>query len=254
MNKVIVIEDDPFLLENIAIILEAENFNVFTASDGKHAIKLIEEILPDVIVSDIMLPDIEGFDILKAVRSNTELQDIPFLFLTARTDHKDLRYGMNLGADDYLTKPFNAKELVEAIHARLELIRLRRESSPSTAEDNSRMKKLNTDDTVFVKNSKGIANLAVKDIICINAVGEYTEVITSDGKKHTVRRLLKEWEDSLPADNFLRVHRSVVINVKYIVKIENWFNSSLRIFLDKYPEPVVSSRRYTAKIKEMYFV
>ncbi|MGE5682996.1 MAG: LytR/AlgR family response regulator transcription factor [Bacillota bacterium] len=253
MYKVIVIEDDQSLLENIEIILEAEGFKVFTAPDGKKAIKLIEEIIPDVIVSDIMLPDIEGFEILKTVRNSPELQDLPFLFLTARTDHKDLRYGMNLGADDYLTKPFNAKELVEAIHARLELIKLRKETKAAAAAV-PQDKNLKAGDTVFIKDAKGIVNLNLKDIICINAVGEYSEVITSNGKNHTVRKILKEWEETLPSDTFLRIHRSAIINIKYIVKIENWFNSSLRIYLDKCPEPLVSSRRYTSRIRELYFV
>lgn len=251
MFKVIVIEDDMTLLENIEIILEAENFKVFTASDGKKGIKLIEEIIPDVIVSDIMLPDIEGFEILKTIRNNPDLKDLPFLFLTARTDHKDLRYGMNLGADDYLTKPFNAKELVEAIHARLELIRLRKETS-SMAEVQE--KNIKANDVIFVKDAKGIVNLNIKDIICINAIGEYSEVLVTSGKKYTVRKILKEWEETLPSETFLRIHRSVMINIKYIVKIENWFNSSFRIFMDKLPEPLVSSRRYTSRIREMYFI
>ncbi|MCU7497423.1 MAG: response regulator transcription factor [Ignavibacteria bacterium] len=249
MYKVIVIEDDPFLLQNIEIILEAEGFRAFTAECGKKAIKLIEEIIPDVIVSDIMLPDMDGFEILKHVRMNPEVQDLPFLFLTARTDHKDLRQGMSLGADDYLTKPFNAKELVEAINARLELIKLRGKTNLTHENDN-----LRAPETVFIKGARGIINLDLKDIVCIQALGEYTSVVVSTGKEHTVKKLLKEWEETLPKDSFIRVHRSAIINIRHIIKIEEWFNHSLRIYLKSLSEPVVSSRRYTSRIKELYFI
>lgn len=249
MHRIIVIEDDPFLIENIEIILEAEGFKVFTAENGRKALKLIEEIVPDVIVSDIMLPDMNGFDILKHVRNTPEVSDLPFLFLTARTDHKDLRLGMNLGADDYLIKPFNAAELIEAIHARLNLIQLRKE--PAAAPE---AKGLRQSDNIFVKDAKGIVNLNIQDIVCIRAFGEYSEIATAKGKKHTVKKLLKEWEVTLPSESFIRVHRSAIINIKHILKIEDWFNHSLSIYMLGCKEPIISSRRYTTRIKEMYFV
>lgn len=264
MHKIIVVEDNQMLLENIEIILEAEGFKVFTADCGKTGLKLIEEIIPDVIISDIMLPDMDGFEILKTVRRNPEVHDLPFLFLTARTDHKDLRLGMSLGADDYLTKPFNAAELIEAIRTRLELIELRKSAPGIKGSGNVKGSGngkasgngngMNTPDTVFVRDAKGIANLAVKDIVCIKALGEYTEVVTPGGRNYTVKKLLKDWESVLPAASFIRVHRSAIINIHHIVKIQEWFNHSLRIYMNNTPEPLVSSRRYTARIKEMYFI
>ncbi|MGE5498197.1 MAG: LytR/AlgR family response regulator transcription factor [Syntrophothermus sp.] len=250
MYKVILIEDDQFLLENIETILEEEKFNVFTAANGRKGIKLIEEIHPDVIISDIMLPDIEGYEILKHVRQNSEIQNIPFLFLTARTDQKDMRQGMNLGADDYLTKPFNAKELIEALHARLELAKIRMENSSPQPQAREQKNK----DILFLQDQKGISNISPKDIVLISAAGEYSEVFTCHLKKHTVKKLLKEWEEILPEDSFIRIHRSTIINIKYILKVEKWFNYSLRIHLDKHPEPVDCSRRYASRIKKLYFV
>lgn len=246
MTKLILIEDDPFLLDNIEFILEAEQFKVFSADCGRKGIKLIEEIIPDLIISDISLPDMEGYDILKQIRRNEELFNIPFIFLSARAEHKDVRLGMNLGADDYLTKPFIAKDLVEAIKTRLYLHNKRKEVVPPPPAS------LSLDDSLFIKTTKGIQSLKLQDTICIKALDEYTEVITCN-KKFIAKKSLKEWEATLPG-SYIRIHRSCIINSKYIRKIEPWSNYSLKIELDQYPESLISSRRYTSKLKETYFI
>lgn len=247
MDKIVLIEDDQALAENLEIILEAEGYKVFPAKTGKSGLRLIEEIGPDLIISDIMLPDIEGYDILKTVRES-DLSDIPFVFLTARVDYKDLRQGMNLGADDYLTKPFNRNELIEVINLRIRLSKQRklaRETEKKTFSDK---------DKVFIKDLKGIISINLYDIILIKALGEYSEVYLKDGKIYTVRKIMKEWEELLPQQTYLRVHRSFIININSISKIENWFNHSFLIRLINYPEAVITSRRYSSKLKEMFFI
>lgn len=120
MKKILVIEDDPQVRDNILDILSLEDFYTIPASNGLEGLTLAQEEHPDVIICDIMLPKLNGYDVLAALRENLETKTIPFIFLTAKADRTDLRQGMDLGADDYLTKPFTPTELCQAIATRLE--------------------------------------------------------------------------------------------------------------------------------------
>ncbi|GEP41274.1 response regulator transcription factor [Brevifollis gellanilyticus] len=118
--KILVIEDEPLTRENIALILRMEGYDTCTASDGGKGIAAAISEKPDLILCDITMPDTDGYSVLTQVRRNENLRHTPFIFLTARGDRADLRQGMNLGADDYLTKPASAAEIIDAIRARLQ--------------------------------------------------------------------------------------------------------------------------------------
>lgn len=132
MKKILIIEDDESLRDNTKELLELSNFEVFTAGNGKTGVQKAISIRPDLILCDIMMPVWDGYKVLEILRLQPETQTTPFLFLTAKTDIADIRFGMNLGADDYITKPFNEKELVQAIQKRLEKFELLR-SQPAPA-------------------------------------------------------------------------------------------------------------------------
>lgn len=119
MQKILVIEDEKPVLSNILEILTSAGFNAIGAENGIIGVQLAKEQLPDLIVCDIMMPELDGYGVLNQLRSERLTETIPFIFLSAKTDKNDLRQGMNLGADDYLTKPFRRKELLEAINIRL---------------------------------------------------------------------------------------------------------------------------------------
>lgn len=119
MEKVLIIEDNEDVRENIAEILELANYNVTTVQNGKVGIKIANKVKPDLIICDIMMPDIDGYGVLEALSSSKKTASVPFIFLTAKTEKSDIRKGMNLGADDYLTKPFEEKDLLNAIESRL---------------------------------------------------------------------------------------------------------------------------------------
>lgn len=119
MKKILIIEDNEDLRENTADILELSGYIVSTAENGIIGVKAAKEFLPDVIVCDIMMPELDGYGVLKALNENNKTASIPFIFITAKTEKVDMRKGMNLGADDYLTKPFNEKDLLDAIESRL---------------------------------------------------------------------------------------------------------------------------------------
>jgi cAMP-binding proteins - catabolite gene activator and regulatory subunit of cAMP-dependent protein kinases len=120
MKTILVIEDNKDVRENVAEILSLANYKVFTAQDGRTGVEQAINHQPDLIVCDIMMPQMDGFGVIRILSKRTETADIPFIFLTAKTERGDFRRAMNLGADDYITKPFDDVELLDAIELRLE--------------------------------------------------------------------------------------------------------------------------------------
>jgi len=119
MKKILVIEDENSLREDIIEILTYENFEVLGAENGTQGLSMAKKHLPDLILCDIMMPDIDGYGVLLELRSTPQTVNIPLIFLTAKTSRADMRQGMELGADDYVTKPFTQPELLAAIQTRL---------------------------------------------------------------------------------------------------------------------------------------
>jgi DNA-binding response OmpR family regulator len=120
MKRLLVIDDEQELLEEISEWLQYEGYQVFTAASGQEGIHIALNTLPDLILCDIMMDDMDGYRVLLELRTHAETALTPFIFLTALSKRQDVRYGMELGADDYLTKPFTQSELLKAIRARLE--------------------------------------------------------------------------------------------------------------------------------------
>jgi DNA-binding response OmpR family regulator len=119
MIKILLIEDNQDVRENTAEILELASYEVYTAEDGKKGLEIAMRIQPDIIICDIMMPEMNGYDVLLHLSKNETTASTPFIFLTAKTERIDVRKGMNLGADDYLPKPFEENELLDAVSSRL---------------------------------------------------------------------------------------------------------------------------------------
>jgi DNA-binding NarL/FixJ family response regulator len=120
MKKILVIEDEPEMRRNLATILRLEKFEPVSAENGKIGVELAKKEKPDLILCDVMMPGLDGYGVIAALRANSETVTIPFIFLTAKGEKPDIRAGMNLGADDYLTKPVAKADLLAAIRSRLE--------------------------------------------------------------------------------------------------------------------------------------
>jgi CRP/FNR family transcriptional regulator, polysaccharide utilization system transcription regulator len=123
-NKILIIEDNTILRENVAEILELANYEVRTAENGKIGVEMVLQERPDLIICDIMMPVLDGYGVLHLLSKNDETASIPFIFLTAKAERGDFRKGMEMGADDYLTKPFDDIELLNAIEGRLKKMEL----------------------------------------------------------------------------------------------------------------------------------
>ncbi len=119
MKKILIIEDNFEVRDNLAEILELSGYDVTTAENGKIGVAKALEVCPELILCDVMMPELDGFGVLRILGKNPITTHIPFIFLTAKAEKTDFRKGMNLGADDYITKPFDDAELLEAIEMRL---------------------------------------------------------------------------------------------------------------------------------------
>ncbi len=119
MKKILIVEDDDDIRELIAFNLEMSGYDILKTDNGKDAIKIAIEIIPDLILLDVMLPEIDGFDVCRKIREKNKLKNIPIIMLTARTEDEDIIRGLENGADDYITKPFRPKILLARVKSAL---------------------------------------------------------------------------------------------------------------------------------------
>jgi DNA-binding response OmpR family regulator len=132
-RTILVVDDEPVLLDSLADILQLEGFSVLKASNGLEALDLLQDQTPHLILTDIMMPGMNGYQLYQRVRKNPEWLWIPFIFLTAKGEAEDIRFGKELGADDYLMKPILPEDLVAAVIGRLERYR-QLEARPQAAD------------------------------------------------------------------------------------------------------------------------
>jgi CheY-like chemotaxis protein/CRP-like cAMP-binding protein len=145
MKSVLVIDDNRDIRENTAEILDLAGYKTFTAENGKKGVDMAIKEKPDLIVCDIMMPELDGYGVLHLVKKNSDTQNIPFIFLTAKTERGDFRKGMEMGADDYITKPFEDIELLNAIEVRLKKAEVLANKYPASQQGISQ----------FIKDVKG---------------------------------------------------------------------------------------------------
>lgn len=248
-TRLLLIEDDNELRDKTSQLLIRKGYDVTAVMDGNEGIKEARTLLPDLIVSDIMMPDVTGYEVLERLRRYDETKAIPFIFLTAKVEMNDLRKGMSLGADDYIVKPFKVNELVDAIEMRLEKKREYNKSAQGNGEPVIIDEKAEYEDTIFLDEGRNLQSTKVKDIECVLSDGVYSIAVLTNKQKVMVRKTMKQWVDLLPEKHFLRIHRSTIINLNKITKIQKWFNQTYRIEMQNYEDPLVISRSYSSKIK-----
>ncbi len=131
MTTVLVIDDNQDIRENTAEIMELAGYKAHVAENGKRGVELAMKVMPDIIICDIMMPELDGYGVLHLLKRNESTAHIPFIFLTAKTERTDLRKGMEMGADDYVTKPFEELELLRAVEVRLKKAAVLNQTYPS---------------------------------------------------------------------------------------------------------------------------
>jgi two-component system, LytTR family, response regulator len=230
----IIVDDERLARRELRSLLEdfTEISVVGEAETLGETINLIQTQKPDVVFLDIQLSNENGFDLLEKIE-----KDFKLIFVTAFNEFAIRAFEIN--ALDYLLKPVNPDRLAKTIQRLLET-----EEKPEVC-----LRKLEYEDRLFLELGERSRFLKISSIKCICADGDYTHVLTDDGKKHLVTKPLKEWEDRLPEKYFVRIHRSTIINLEFIEKVETWFSRSYQIYLREMKEPFTVSRRYAAQLK-----
>lgn len=250
-KSILIIEDEKSVRENICTLLEEENYQVAQAGNGKEGITKAKEILPDLIICDIMMHGVDGYEVLTTLAKDKSTKAIPFIFLTAKVERDDIRMGMKLGADDYLFKPFKADELLSAIEARLKRIKML--TANIEKKDDSRTKKYSYDGKIFTKINDQPFLLKINEILYISAENQYTSVHLTTGNSFLIRKSVSNWEKILPIKEFMRIHRSTIINIEHITKMAKWDKSSMIVYLDGIDKPFIISKRNSSKLRQNDF-
>lgn len=261
MKSILLIEDNLLLAENIISLLEEESFNVFHASDCFTGTQYAFENTPDLILCDIMLPDKDGFELFKMLNEKENYTVPPFIYLTAKSLRQDQRKGMELGADDYITKPFTQQELLGSINTQ---IKKREAIVENTAGIKDKIKKMSKADGKAKKNEELSINgfiflnkgdspgfYPIKKIVYIKSMKDYTQIYFHNSPKMLIRKTLAHWENVLPSEFFVRIHRQTIINLDFVDKVEKDKNYTFKLYLRNIPTPLDISQRYGRKIKQI---
>jgi two-component system, LytTR family, response regulator len=214
--------------QSIEIVGEADSID--------STIKAIRALNPDIIFLDIQFPGETGFDLFEKTDVKARV-----VFVTAFDEYAIRAFEVN--ACDYLLKPVNPKRLAQTLERLTTNI-------PTTKRINN---KFNYQDKIFLELNYKFYFIKISSIIIISSAGSYTEIITSTRQKGLTSKLLKDWEDCLPKENFMRIHRSTIINQEFIDKIIKLDNFTSHVFMKGYQEPLMMSRRFVRKFREQLY-
>ena len=236
INTIIVDDERParkeliFLLKDIPeIVIQGDVDNI------KDAIELIAEKKPDLVFLDIQLSGENGFDLLKKIPVNFNV-----IFVTAYDEFAIKAFDVN--ASDYLLKPVDPK--------RLELALKRIKDEPS--ELNPDVKKFDYHDSIYVKQNNCTARfIEINSIIAISSVANHSKIETLDGNSYVILKTLKQWEAELPEAFFIRIHRSTIVNLKYIVNINNYSKTHHQVYMKSIESPFEVSRNCFKNLKKV---
>lgn len=203
--KVLVVEDDAAIRHNLVFLLRIEGFEALEADNGQAGLALARTHLPDLILCDVMMPQLDGYGLLAQLRADPITAAIPLIFLTARTDRADQRKGMNLGADDYLGKPFSREEVLEAINARLQ-----RRHDVASAEAAEQADAQARHDTVILKSAAVSTPVEIKGYRLIRKIGGggMSEVYLAERESDGMEVALKLLDTRSQQDNSM-LHRFI---------------------------------------------
>lgn len=233
--KAVIVDDERLARTRLRAMLEAHpEIAIAGEADGvQSALELIQKTQPEVVFLDIQMPGETGFELVNKLR-----HPVKIIFVTAFDEYAIRAFEIN--ALDYLLKPVSAERLACAIQ--------RLETPPPASEPSNRP--LDYDDLLFLPVGDSSRFLRVREIQSIRAADVYSEIVTAGGQKLLALKPLSEWEARLPGRYFLRIHRSTIINVEFVERVEKGFNYSFDVYLQNAKDPVTMSRRYATKLKD----
>jgi len=243
--RILLIEDDPTITNVVELNLRLENYDVYLASDGEEGLKMVEEVDPDLVILDVMMPKMDGWQVLMELKSREDTRDIPVIMLTAMGDERSRVIGLRGGADDYISKPFSPLELTARVKVVLDRVgRARRlaRQAPGTGEALL--------DKIAVQKGDTIKLIPTDEIYYIDTKHEYANIHTYN-ESYLTNYTLSELEKMLHRD-FFRTHRSFIVNLKKVSQIVRLSRSSfLMVLTDEKQSKIPVSRRQAAALKEL---
>lgn len=233
----LVIDDERLARKELISLLQAFPLIrvVGQADSVESAITEIKRTSPDILFLDIQMPRKSGFDLLDEIDFDGRI-----IFVTAYDEYAIRAFEVN--ALDYLLKPVSPERLG------LTLQRLTEQQPPALPA----FRKLQYNDSLFLTLGTRLVFLRISQIIAITAEKDYTMVFLPNDKRGLTGKSMKEWEDRLPESHFTRIHRSAIINIDNIARVDKWFNNCFKVHMEGLPEPLIVSRRYSRILRERY--
>lgn len=233
-NAIIVDDERLARKDLISFLKEFDNIKIVgEAEDVSSAKSLCDKLNPDIVFLDIQMPGESAFSLVEKINP-----DIKIIFVTAYDEYAVRAFDVN--ALDYLMKPVNPERLKQTID--------KIEQKTDTAEN--KYKNLCYDDSLFILLNSQMKFIKISDILTIESSGDYSEISLKNNFKGLTSKPMREWEQRLPEKQFIRIHRSAIVNLNFICKVEEWFNNSFKVFITGKTEPLIISRRYASKLRE----
>lgn len=234
--RAVVVDDERLARQRLIRLLNKfENVEVVgEAFDVVSAKRVIDSLSPDIVFLDIQMPKQSGFDLLEQVNFEGRV-----VFVTAY-DNFALR-AFDVNALDYMVKPVREDRIEKMLE------KLSKESS-----SNISLQRLSYEDKIFVTDNKFMKFVNIKEILLIQSTGNYSKIFLNNGDKHLIYKPLKEWENRLPSNKFCRVHRTSIVNIDYVEKLEKWFNYSFRVYITGFDVPVMMSKTYSSVLRNRF--
>lgn len=231
----LIVDDEKLAREDLKVILnDFQEIEIAgEASSVDEAIEFLKTTSISLVFLDIQMPKQSGFELLRYLDKG-----IKVIFVTAFDEFAIKAFEVN--AHDYILKPVSPIRLSATIE----------KLKGKTVSDTLVNKKLNVDDSIFIMFNNSFQFIKIQTIKRITSAGNYSEILYSDMKKGLVMKSMKEWEERLPENRFVRIHKNTIVNLDYIEKVEEWFNSAFKIYMKGESESIIMSRRYAAKLKD----
>jgi len=255
LKKILLINSNQDLESEFQEILETAGYGTYIAAGEYDGLKIAERYSVDAIVCE--LDDYEKeLKIIKTLNQNPVTECIPLLLITSTGHLPHIRAAMELGADDVLVKPINTDSLLRSINIRLRKVDTLKEKLTETiiSTESAFSEKQKRTDHIFVKIGKKLKIVEYSSIVCITALKEYSKLITEDGSKIIVRKSIRNWVETLPGKDFLRIHRATIINITFLDKIEKSGNRGYYVYLKNIPDAFPMSQRYGNIMRKTFSV
>lgn len=245
MPKILIVDDDQQICSVMGQFLRRQGYEVTVANNGEQGLKDAAAWLPDLILCDLDMPGVDGQGVVSALRQDARLGEIPVIFLSACTDRDQIRKSMNLGGDDFITKPAGLQEILEAIVARLERRQkqLLQRGHQSLTETQAAPP---APATVLIKNQNRQQYLPLSEVKAFMACGEYANIFWGKDQHVLFRKALKQWQAELPPEQFVRVHRQAIVNLLFLDFVEKDAKGKALIHLKDFKEVIPVSEREAA--------